>query len=370
MAYSTALRDYYTGAYIKHLAEKLSVILANQDAMILHEEVQGSSEWQHLELKARMSYLAQVIHRFLPEDYEVRVEILKLFIVAINNDEHKYESLLSMFIPEYIAIFGLQQWQISMEALSFFTSHGASAEFAIRPFINQDFDQTLEQMYSWSSDSNLHIRRLASEGCRPRLPWGGVITKLCKDPAPILPILRNMRGDESAYVRKSVANNLNDISKDNPEIVRSIAIDWYGANINTNWIVKHGSRTLLKKADDKLLKLFGAYPVRLEQAELAIATPVLVFGSDLVFSFKGHIEEDLPPKLRIEYAIDFVKADGSLSRKLFKISEFTPQKTHISFVRKHKFIPYSTRKYYPGMHGLAVIINGNIVAEGRFLLEM
>lgn len=167
-----------------------------------------------------------------------------------------------MFFPDYIERFGMEDYAVAvgtMERLTAFTS----CEFAVRPFIKKHEGQMLEQMLGWSEHSSHHVRRLASEGSRPRLPWAMALPKLKKDPSPILPILENLKVDSSEYVRRSVANNLNDISKDNPDVALSVFRDWIGHSPETNRIVKHGCRTLLKQGVPEAMELFGfSYPCR------------------------------------------------------------------------------------------------------------
>ena len=166
------------------------------------------------------------------------------------------------------------------------------------------------------------VRRLASEGCRPQLPGDRCWTVFKKDPTPIIPILEQLKNDSSAYVRKSVANNLNDISKTHPDLVLGIARKWYGMSDHTDWIVKHGCRTLLKKADSEAMALFefdDTASVKL--LEFVLDKTSISIGDSIAFSFSVLAEKEV--KARLEYGIDYVKSNGRRSRKRFKISEVT-----------------------------------------------
>lgn len=244
-----------------------------------------------------------------------------------------------------------------MSALARYTQY-ASSEFAVRWFVVNREERMMAQMRAWSKDESPFVRRLASEGCRPALPWGQALNSFKKDPSPILPILEQLKTDPSLDVRRSVANNLNDISKTHPDLIVKIAKDWYGGNEDTNWIVKHGCRTLLKKGNREILAIFGyddetSFDVR----GFALDTTSVSIGGDIVFSFE--ILAKKPAKVRLEYGIDYVKSNGKRNRKIFKISEisFSGNEKKL-YTRKHSFADVSVRKHYPGVHSLTLIVNG------------
>ncbi len=221
----------------------------------------------------------------------------------------------------------------------------------------------MQQMLKWADDENEHVRRLSSEGCRPRLPWGGALREFKKAPSPILPILEKLKADESLYVRKSVANNLNDIIKDHPQIVLQLAQRWLKADHpHTNWIVKHGVRTLLKRGNKDALALFGLNDSKgIEIQDLSFTQDTPSINDSFRFSFSLHVSSGASPRLvRIEYGVYYVKANGSQSRKVFHITEKELQpKQSYTFDRKQHFKQLTTRKHYPGTHKLVVIINGD-----------
>jgi len=216
----------------------------------------------------------------------------------------------------------------------------------------------MAQMVAWSKHEDELVRRLACEGCRPALPWAPAINSFKKDPTPILPILEQLKTDSSLHVRKSVANNLNDISKTHPDLVVKIAKEWYGKHEYTNWIVKHGCRTLLKKGNRDVLTIFGLHDVAsVDVVGFALGTSSVSIGEDLVFSFSISTKE--ATKARLEYGIDYVKSTGKRSRKIFQISETSlKENENRSYVRKHSFANVSTRKHYPGTHSITLIVNG------------
>jgi len=233
----------------------------------------------------------------------------------------------------------------------------SSSEFAIRPFIIKYPEKTMSQMLKWSKHDNFHVRRLASEGCRPRLPWAMAISSFKNNPEPILPILNNLKNDESEYVRRSVANNLNDISKDHQVIVLSLAKSWLNLSTETDWVVKHACRSLLKKGNIDVLALFGLTPPEHIQLCDFICEEKVKFGSSIHFS--ALLISTQPLGLcRIEYRLYFQKANGTVSPKVFKISESMIPAHQKKISRAHSFRPITTRTYYRGLHQLELLING------------
>lgn len=224
-------------------------------------------------------------------------------------------------------------------------------------------------MFLWSKHSNKWVRRLASEGSRPRLPWAMALPSLKDDPDPILPILKNLRNDSSETVRRSVANNLNDISKDNPEIVIDIARKWFGLSKDTDALVKHACRTLLKRGDSQTLKLFGFGNDKISLGNFKITTPEVRIGEALLFSFSIQNKDDKHNLVRLEYGLYYKKKNGELSRKVFKISErsIEPGKKY-EIEKKQSFKRITTRKFYVGTHRVSIIINGRESETKEFRL--
>ena len=306
--------------------------------------------WNNLELKARCRKISMSLGMYLPEDYKEALSILEKSVTGF---------YFAFFFPDFVEVYGQDDinWDLSISALERNTEYWSS-EFAVRAFIIKDEERMMAQMRKWSKHKSEHVRRLASEGCRPQLPWGQAISKFKKDPTPVLPILEQLKTDTSTYVQKSVANNLNDISKTHPDLVISIAKDWYGKNKSTNWIVKHGCRTLLKKGNRDVLAIFGYDDTTsINLQDFTLETTSISIGEDLTFSFK--ILAKKATKTRLEYGIDYVKSNGKKSRKIFKISEVSLKENEKkSYMKKHSFADVSVRKHYPGILSIAIIING------------
>ncbi|PGM57615.1 DNA alkylation repair protein [Bacillus sp. AFS053548] len=354
-----ALKDLYNYDLISKIANEISIVYTDFNRETFMNKVFNES-WEEKTLKERMRHITICLGETLPNKYEKSIEILSSILENFPKGQ-----LSSIFFPDFVEVYGLDHWEKSIESLELFTKHSTS-EFAVRPFIVQDQERMMTQMLKWSTHPDEHVRRLASEGCRPKLPWGMVLKSLKKDPTPILPILENLKEDESLYVRKSVANNLNDISKDHPTLVLKIAKEWSGKNPHTNWIIKHACRTLLKKGNIEALTIFGfqtTKAIHIDQFQLQ--SDKIEIGGDLNFSFTIHSNEPTTTKLRIEFAIDYVKSKGNRTRKIFKISENTieNEKT-LSYNKKHSFKNLSTRKHYPGQHSITILING--VESGNY----
>jgi 3-methyladenine DNA glycosylase AlkC len=319
--------------------------------------------WDGLELKARMRRITETLGSHLSLPYEQSLAVL----FAITEECIGFPYLI---FPDFVEVFGQadEHWEFSMQALERFTSK-SSAEFAVRPFLLREPERMMTQMLLWSKDSNEHVRRLASEGCRPRLPWGQALPMFKRDPAPVLPVLEQLKADSSLYVRKSVANNLNDIAKDHPEIVLDTARRWKGTHPHTDWIVRHGCRSLIRKTNPEIMALFGYAEQADEEtplitsASLIIEPSVLSIGGSCELEYKLQVREGDPARIRIEYGIDFVKASGRTSRKSFLLSDKTvPGGTILSAKRTHRWADLTTRRHYPGDHQIVLLVNGREVA--------
>ncbi|KAF1680348.1 MULTISPECIES: DNA alkylation repair protein [Bacillus] len=343
------LKDIYNEKMISRLVLhiKTSYPDFNQDRF---KEQLLRDDWPELALKERMRRITVSLYGTLPTHYGEALAILQ-------DAAPHFNGLSGILFPDYVEQYGLAHWEESVKALEYFTQY-STAEFAVRPFLLLDQEKMIAQLLQWSQHENEHVRRLASEGSRPRLPWGKSIPALKTDPSPILPILGKLMQDESLYVRKSVANNLNDISKTHPHLLEKIADQWYGTHPYSDWIIKHAYRTLLKKGDKQALALFGyenADSIQLH--DFSCQSNRIAIGESLEFSFYIHSDSD--QKVRIEYAIDFVKARGQRHRKVFKITETNIRRNETkSYTKIQSFKDLTTRKHYKGIHTLSVIING------------
>jgi 3-methyladenine DNA glycosylase AlkC len=312
------------------------------------------------ELLDKMRHTTECLHETLPESYVMALDILKKAAPHVKGFE-------AMALPDFVATYGLDEWDVSMAALGHFTKY-YSSELAIRPFLDKDPERGMARMLAWADDNNPKVRRLASEGCRPRLPWAMALPKFKKDPSLILPILEKLKEDSSEDVRRSVANNLNDISKDNPDLALEICERWRGQSEDVDKIVKHACRTLLKAGNKRALAIFGyGDPALIKVKNLSLDKKILIIGDYLTFSFDIHVAEK--SMVRLEYAVYFVKATGKMSKKVFKITEKEYEAGAYSLKRKQTFQEQTTRKHYPGTHEISIVANGEEKAKTAFELK-
>lgn len=327
------------------------------------------SNWENRELKQRMRHISLCLHAQLTASFATNVQLLLASIPYMKEQGFKANNLEFIVYPDYLEVYGIGNYGVSISAMETMTQF-VSCEFAIRPFIIQYERDMLHQMYRWTYHESEDVRRLASEGSRPRLPWAMAIASFKKDPVGILSILEALKSDPSEYVRRSVANNLNDISKDHPNKVIEIASEWMGESVATDKLVKHACRTLLKKGDVQVMPLFGFGAIaHLNMNRFSVNTPSIKIGEVLDFEFYVENTSKTEELLRVEYGVYYQKANGTLTKKVYKISEkkYAPN-SHTLVKRKQSFKVITTRKLHLGPHQVSVIINGVELEKREFML--
>jgi 3-methyladenine DNA glycosylase AlkC len=366
---STLLKDIYSLVFYNNLADVLNELLPEFDKKQFTRLI-FDKEWESKELKERMKHTSSVLNKFFPVDFAEAAELITTAIHLLRKKGIKEQTIEFMFFPDYIETYGINHYDISVKTIEQVTQF-TSCEYAVRPFIIMYGDKMIKQMLRWSQHESHHVRRLASEGSRPRLPWAIALPELKKNPLPLLPILESLKQDSSEYVRRSVANSLNDIAKDNPHVVISIAKQWKGISKETDAIIKHGCRTLLKKGHPEILKYYKLS----DKADIGISgfkikNNNVKIGDYMNFSFSLQNREHTKQNLRLEYAIHFLLQNGMHYKKVFKISErILKPGEKLSFEKRHSFKIITTRKYYPGLHKLSVIVNGQELKTGKFELK-
>jgi 3-methyladenine DNA glycosylase AlkC len=355
-----------------HLDRHLSVFdRSSYEAAIL-------SKLDALELKERAQLIADETHKVLPAALGERYRILAAMLypeegVGIDapSDERGIRGWGLMPLTRIVGEHGLEDFEASLALLKEMTKR-ATSEFDVRPFLNADQDRALKIMAPWVGDESVHVRRLVSEGTRPRLPWGMQLKKLIADPAPTLPLLEALKDDPEEYVRRSVANHLNDIAKDHPDLVAGLAADWLkDAAKNREKLVRHACRTLIKQGHSGALEAFGLGPPEISLASFAVRTPVVDHGSSLAFDVEIKSVSGKSQSLVIDYVVHFRKANGTLAPKVFKWTSATlePGQT-LALARKHPIRPITTRVYYPGEQLVSLRINGQDFGCVSFELNM
>jgi 3-methyladenine DNA glycosylase AlkC len=308
-------------------------------------------EFENRELMARMRHITECLRLVTPKSYKKALATLKKVAPHVKGME-------GMCLPDYVALYGLDDWDPSLDALTLFTKY-SSSEFAIRPFIHKDPRRAMAFMKKAADDSDPKVRRFASEGCRPRLPWAVALPAFKKDPSMILPILEKLKDDKSEFVRNSVANNLNDISKDNPDVVLGVCKKWVGKSKRTDWIIKHACRSMLKAGDSRAMVLFGfSDPKDIKVQKLSLDKKMPAIGDRVQFTFTVQVGGRKACLVRLEYVVYFAKARGRESKKVFKITEKTLTPGEHVVIKRHSFADQSTRVHYPGAHKIGIVVNG------------
>ena len=318
-----------------------------------------TSSWEESSLKERMRHVTQVLQVILPSDPIKGLAIIQEYTHLLKQEYSTEYSLEYLFLADYITETGLLHFETSMKTMEVVTTF-TSCEFAVRPFFKQYPEEMLQKMLLWSKHDNVHLRRLASEGSRPKLPWGEALTALVADPTPLLPILHNLKNDPSEYVRRSVANNLNDISKTHPQLVLQVSKEWIGSSNETNQLVKHALRSLLKAGNQEALNTIGIEANQeIIPTNFSLRTDKVNLGSKLYFSFSVQNQSSQSCMVRLEYRLYFKRMNKEMGTKVFKISEkLITSSQVVDFQKYYSFHPITTRKYYPGSHAIELIVNG------------
>jgi 3-methyladenine DNA glycosylase AlkC len=363
------LKDLYSTDFYAQFAQVLKRVIPKLDTEAFRRAI-FAGHWPELELKDRMKHTTAVLHGILPEDFESASRLLLRLVDELEAAGMTTQRLEFMFLPDYVEQHGINHFQAAVQSMERITQF-TSCEFAVRPFIVKYEARMMEQMLQWAGHPHEEVRRLASEGTRPRLPWAMALPKFKKDPAPVLPILEKLKADESLYVRRSVANHLNDISKDHPDITLRICRRWQGKSKDTDWLIKHACRTLLKAGQPEAMALFGfSDPEKIEIRNFQLSEKQVCMGDALSFSFQAGNIQSGPAKVRLEFGMYFLRANGSHSRKVFMIGERQMEASEQWEVEKSfSFKPLTTRRYYAGAHQIAIIVNGVVVTSESFHLE-
>lgn len=332
-----------------------------------------------LELKERVGLIIDQLDKLLPADFDDFSNVLlgamhpaedNTELAPVECDETGLRGFPAWPLIDAVMKRGIDVPEKALPVLKELTKR-FSAEFSIRPFIDRYPELCLSIFDDWITDDNRHVRRLVSEGSRPRLPWGLQLKALVADPKPMLPYLEALRDDEEEYVRRSVANHLNDIAKDHPDFVAEIAADWLkGADKNREKLIRHACRTLIKQGHQGVLKAFGYDDASGMKADIHIRTPEVVYGEALEFNviLSGGASGQ---GVMVDYAIHFVKANGTTAPKVFKWKDTKLDKVGVLKTdRRHAIKPITTRKYYEGEHLLEVMVNGISLAKQPFTLVM
>ncbi len=358
-----ALKEIFNAERLRHIADEMSAVYpAFKAKAFLKHANEGLAE---LSVMQRMARVSESLHAVLPMGYEDSLEVLFELAPRLNS------GFVSMCLPHYVASYGGHAFDTSMDALKYFTTFGSS-EFAIRHFLRGDLQRSLELMHDWALDENHHVRRLASEGSRPRLPWSFRLEAVQADPRLTAGILDRLKADDSLYVRKSVANHLNDVTKVHPAWVLDVIEGWSLEDKRTAWIAKHALRSLIKQGDMRALTVMGAgKKAEVELLDVRVEPAVVRLGDAIVLSFTVKSTVAHEQRLVIDYAIDYVKANGGVSRKVFKLKVVDLMGFGEVVVGRRQVIrDFTTRKHFVGWHAVTVFVNGNVLGSNDFVIPI
>jgi len=351
------IKDIYSPVFYNKFADAVKYVSPAFSKEGFIKGIYGDN-FENKEWKDRMKHTTRVFHEFLAADFPDAVVLIRKIIEKLRTDRPGEGGLEYIFLPDYIETYGLDNFDDSVKAFELITQF-ISCEFAVRPFILKYRERMIAEMVKWSGHTSHTVRRLASEGSRPRLPWAMAIPFLKQNPEPILPILENLKKDPSESVRRSVANSLNDIAKDHPDVVIALAARWKGISKETDAIIKHGCRTLLKQGHSEILKQYGLESKNIAVQDFKILTPEVKIGDSVEFAFSITNQNPTPQTVRLEYGLYYQKSKGHLARKVFKISEkiYEPEVT-VNIIRKQSFRLITTRVFHTGEHQVSIIVNG------------
>jgi 3-methyladenine DNA glycosylase AlkC len=246
-----------------------------------------------------------------------------------------------------------------------------TAEFSIRPYLIHHQQRTIRQLKMWSEDPSVHVRRLVSEGTRPRLPWAVRLPAFQRDPRPVLALLERLKDDPELYVRRSVANNLNDIGKDNPAALIETARRWLkNATPQRAALVRHALRSAIKRGDKQALGLLGfGGKTEVKLRNVKVGPKRAAIGSKVGIGFEIVNTSSRAQCVLVDLKVHYAKANGKTGAKVFKLKrvELAPR-AMASFAKTLSLADLTTRRHYAGTHRVEAMLNGRALALGQFEL--
>jgi 3-methyladenine DNA glycosylase AlkC len=328
--------------------------------------------YEALELMPRGRHIARALAVHLPRDFE---EAARILVASMDAPGEPFAGPMAsfLFMPHacFVAEQGLDHFEASMAAQHAITQR-FTAEFSIRPFLQRHPERTLERLAEWTRDPSPHVRRLVSEGTRPRLPWAPRLPQFQRDPSPVLRLLEALRDDPEPYVQRSVANNLNDIGKDHPGVLVETCERWMrGAPPSRQWIVRHALRGAVKRGDSRALAVLGfGGGASLEVTEAAITPRRAVVGGRVEIAFTITNPGRAMRRAVVDFRIHYVKANGRTAPKVFKLRTVELAAGEALRVAKTvSLADMTTRRHHAGRHEVEAWIDGRAVPLGAFELR-
>lgn len=362
-------KDYYGPALVADLSARILAVEPSFAAGAFAERL--ACALPHLELKARVAAIADALRDYLPDHYPEALKVIARILgpPPAEGPGMFKESWYTWPLAAFVERHGLDHPAESLDALHAITQRG-TAEFAIRPFLVRHPELTLTTLRRWAGDPSFHVRRLVSEGTRTRLPWAGRLTAFIADPAPVLELLERLRADPSEYVRRSVANNLNDIAKDHPELALVTLERWaVGASPEAERLVRHAARGLVKQGHPRALALLGAAGAAVRLVSLRVEPPAPRIGQQIALAAELLSEATASQRLVVDYVVQFAGVRGAARRKVFKLRtlDLAPgARTELRW--RHSLEQRTVRRHYPGAHRVEIQVNGAILGGADFEL--
>lgn len=364
-----AFKDWFDREAAKALAAQVRGAWPEFDARAFVRR--ATRDLNELEMAGRVNQFAASLREGLPPTIPRALQVLTRSLPpAMENCEAITDGWLQWPVGQFIADYATDHVEPAMRAMVALTKR-FSSEFAVRPFVEADPAGMGARLLDLTGDANPHVRRWCSEGMRTRLPWGRKLHALIDDPAPIWPILEALRDDPERYVQRSVANNLNDLSKDHPKAVIARCKAWQrGATQARSWTMRHALRTLVKAGDPAALALTGFGPPRSLRASLGCAPTAIGIGESVVLELELTTHARSAQSLAVDYVVHYVRTRGKTSEKVFKWKtlELEPGGS-VQLRKRHPMRPTTIRALYPGAHRIEVQVNGKRLAETSFVLK-
>jgi 3-methyladenine DNA glycosylase AlkC len=354
-----AFKDAFSPESVGELADALHQAWPEFPRRRLEADI--AEAFEPRSLSERSDLVVERLAHTLPQPFPAGAEVVWRLL-----DVTELDGWIVMPVAGWVARAGLDDPERALPLLAGLTPR-FSSEFAIRPFIEHRPDITFGHLHRWVADPDEHVRRLVSEGTRPRLPWGTRLRGLVADPTPAIALLERLHDDPSPYVRRSVANHLNDITKDHPALALECARRWAtGGSVGSQWVVRHGLRTMVKKGDPDALALMGIdtrAEVRLRS--LSVEPDRVRIGEAVSFTATLELVGADATEVVVDYRVHYVGSTGTVKApKVFKLTRRRLQPgVPLTLTRRHAFAPVSIRTIHPGGHTIDLQVNGTVLGS-------
>lgn len=366
------LKNQYGVQVIDQIAAMFEVVAPQYEWHRFRQRAR--SGYAELELMQRARHIADTLAATLPASFPQASELLIRSLGPAHEVEQGTGMAGFVYLPHclFVAHYGIEDFDAGMRA-NYELTKRFTAEFSIRPFVERYPQQCLQMFEQWVSDRNVHVRRLVSEGTRPRLPWAGRLRAFEKCPELTLRLLERLRDDEHEYVRRSVANHLNDIGKEHPDLLIDVCRRWAaGADQTRKRLISRALRTLVKQGRSDALAILGFADQRgLEVSGCKIAPKRVAIGESLAISFVVHNKSRHDKEVLIDLKVSYRKADGTASPKVFKLKNLRLMAgDRVTLNHRLSLKQLSTRTHHPGLHGVEALVNGRLNPIGTFMVRV